>query len=667
MARIRAYFSKRQQQNKIEHKHEPVSVRITARTPVPLDLGRPSLAQLPDDVVLLVLTFVEDSDLRSIASLSSALYEKARHVQHHTVHIDLSQCSQAQGRLDVLVRNLLLPTVRVLEVNSSNKTHQEGEETNEILAQLADILSSMTGLRDLHWHVPVLIPRPLLDHMPTRTRLHTSVAAMEEPHYQVRAFLAQLVDNQNLFSLSVHVAFVDEHVCRATMRALKQVLLSCPRLVRIPLLYVGPPVRPPHGIASWPKPGAPYCGLGLSGGERPPALEELGLAHYPWGNEPTAAVLAMSMAYYCIGYPEKGAEARYWAETFDWSRLRRLNDISSNLAMEMAPKLTALKEVDFQHRFSLGWDKAAFLEQIPTVLELVTIPSWREVSNKPDPIIRHGAALRKLTIHRVEPWTADRMSLLTDADLVALCNGLPHLTELTLDIARDKNENAWPYSSLEIIARFPCLRSVQLWFELGYGHPAPPTPHVTVSSTRQLFTFLRERNRNIQRLELCSGAPDELPWDGDRSWAKHNSIRLVCEVSLLDVDEADKFLRVTCPDFSTEMNAKLARLARETREGTRGVAEDAKRLLLEVALDGPLTVDEFNAWIDLTWARATEIVKSAILNEKLPPRDTNIAQLSAAVCKPQLTEIASTANLQRLQLFTFLLHRILGVRLEQGI
>jgi hypothetical protein len=615
MARTRSYFStrarKRQSEHRTKNKTEYVPARILAREPVPLDPGRPSLVQLPDDVVLLVLSFVDNSDLRKVASLSSAFYEKARHVQHHTVHINLSQRSQALGRLDVLARNLLLPAVRVLEVDSSSNVAQEGEEADEILTRLADMLPHMAGLRDLNWHlpvdsrdwrrhwcrnVPVLIPRAFLDHVPTRARLHTVIAAIatDESHGQARAFLAQLADNQNLFSLSVHVAFVGEHACRATMRVLKQVLLSCPRLTRIPLLYVGPP----EGVVELSRPGAPYCGLGLSGGERPPALEELGVAIYPWGWEPTAAHLSMHNIR-CAAYPEKVNELQYWAETFDWSRLRRLNDIPSLLGLDIVPKLIALKEVVFENRFNRQWDKATFLEQVPTELELVSIPGWSYVSRKPGPITRHGAALRKLTIHCMEPWT----SLVTDADLVALCNGLPHLTELALDIARDKNENDWPYSSLEIIARFPCLRSVILWFELGYGLPSLPIPHVTVSAAHHLFAYLRERNRNIQRLELYSGAPsaaNQATRTPISDWALQNSVRLLCEVSLLDGDAVDGFIRVTCPDFSKEMNAELGRRVKENREGRRGLAENAMGLLLEVALDGPLTLQEWKDWVELT-------------------------------------------------------------------
>jgi F-box domain len=614
MARTRSYFSTRARQTRNKTEHVPA--RILVREPVPLDPGRPSLAQLPDDVVLLVLSFVDKSDLRKVASLSSAFYEKARRVQYHTVHINLSQRPEGLGRLDVLARNLLLPAVRVLEVDSSSSNvAQEGEEGDKmLLTRLAEMLPNMTGLRDLHWysnghlpfvsrdwhrHVPALIPRAFLDRVPTRARLHTCVGsiATDESHGQARAFLAQLADNSNLFSLSVHIAFVGEHACRATMRLLKQVLLSCPRLTRIPLLYVGPP----EAVVDLSRPGAPYCGLGLSGGERPPALEELGVSIYPWGYVPTPALLAMP-GIYCAAYPEKVHELQYWAETFDWSRLRRLNDMPSPLALEMVPKLTALREVVFEHRFDRQWDKATFLEQVPTELELVSIPGWSYV-RKPGPITRHGAALRKLTIHCMEPWMAG--SLVTDAHLVALCNGLPHLTELALDIARDKNENDWPYSSLEIIARFPCLRSVKLWFELGYGLPAPPIPHVTVSTARYLFAYLRERNRNIQRLELCSGAPsapNTATWTPDADWAMQNSLRLLCEVSLRDGDAADGFIRVTSPDFSKEMNAELGRRVMEnSAAGRRGLAADGMGLLkLEVALDGPLTLQEWKTWVERT-------------------------------------------------------------------
>jgi len=82
-----------------------------------------------------------------------------------------------------------------------------------------------------------------------------------------------------------------------------------------------------------------------------------------------------------------------------------------------------------------------------------------------------------------------------------------------------------------------------------------------------------------------------------------NSIRLVCEISSREVDAGDGFVRVTCPDFDAAMNTELNRLSKAVRVGRRGVAKNAKRLLLEVALDGPLTLDEWEAWKNLMWAR----------------------------------------------------------------
>jgi hypothetical protein len=530
----------------------------------------------------------------------------ARYVQYHTLYIDLDQSKLARNRLDFLSRNLLFSAVRSLEVRGGkqNVETQNKDEGDEILTLLANIFPSMTGLRDFHWQVrskrniplplkteaTVPIPLSIIRHLSSRVRLHTSVTCEDTPNAmnqgEAREFLSQLTHNQNLFSLSVQISFFDELECRETMRALRQVLLSCPNLASIPLLNVWYPCGPAyHGMAEGPMPRAPYCGLGLADGERPPALEELGIARYPWGHEQSEPFDSI----YCFGYPEKGNEKHYWAETFDWSRLQRINCIDSDLALEMAPKMTYLKEV------MIEFECATFLEEIPTSLKLLNIPSWSHVDCRPDPITRHGVELRKLKIHRVEQrWTTD--SLVTDKDLVDLCNGLPHLKELAIDIARDQKAKDWPYSSLEIIARFPSIRIVQLWFELGTGRVTPPTPPLTIFAARRLFKYLRERNKNVQRLELGSRAPSAAPyWLGDQpSWEAQNSMTFVCEISIHDGNAEE--VKVTCPDLTKEMNEELGRLAAENRAGRRELPEDATGLSLKVALDGPLPLDEWTTW-----------------------------------------------------------------------
>ncbi len=581
-----------------DEKDSRVFIPITIREPVPLERGRPSLTDLPDNVVQRILEFIQDlgtDEILTVALLSSSLYAGARYIQHSVVHIDLDKSRHARDRLDLIMHRGLLPAIRKLEVSGSH--HDElREEDKEILSRLADMLPSITGLRDLEWKVgrttAVPIPASILEPLPSRLRLHTCVICKNgvESHVQAREFLAHLANNQNLFTLSVQVSFISEQECLGTMRALRNLLLSCPNLRRLPLIDVWYPRD--HGIGYGPGPGAPYCGLGLSDGERPPALEELGVAGYPWGRESR-----QTGGIYCLGYPEKGAEWDYWAETFDWSRLLRLNDIPSDLASLIAPKLTRLKELMFEERFDLRWDKTGFLNEITSPLELLSIPSWDHTGKNPGTITRHGAGLRKLKIHQLELlWTTD--SCVTDRGLAQLSNGLPRLEELAIDIARDRDANDWPYKALDAIAKFPCLRTVELWFRLSDGYePAPAKPILTISSARHLFSYLRERNQKIQRLILHSGAPSPSPFtfDGQPSWAVQNSSTLVCNM-VYDGDAEEGCLSVTCPSLSKELNARLDRLARGGSSRIVPAELDEESLPLHVALDGPLSVDQWLDW-----------------------------------------------------------------------
>jgi hypothetical protein len=578
-------------------------VLITEREPVPLDSRRPSLAFLPDDIMLHLLSFVRDSspeDLRTIASLGSFLYAKARYVQQRTVTINLDKLRHARNRLDIISRYDRLRAIQIVEINGSKTTYSLVEEDNRMPALVAEMLPGMTGLRDLYWNVgskaAVPIPLYLLHHLLPQVHLHTSVFCEDaiEHHHQAREFLSRLLDNQNLFSLSAEILFIQHSECLKTTRLLKKVLLSCPNLVRIPNLHVWFPIRPLHGVWDGMMPGAPYCGLGLSGGEKPPPLEELGVDIYPWGHEPK--VRLVKDEYDSVGYPEKGLEWNYWANAFDWSRLRILRNIPSNLACEIAPKLTHLREVLFSG--SSAYWQWEFLEGIPSVLERLSIPSWGNINKRPGLITQYGSALRSLTIHTSrEPWPAD--SLVTDYDLVKLCDGIPHLEELVINLGRDKIGNNWPYTALDIIARkLLRLRSLELGFELG-GIGAPyQIPHLTVYSARQLFRYIRQRNNNIQRLALYTGFEHQLP-----HWASHNSISLVCDISVFDGDATDGFIKVTCSDLSSEMNAELRRLAVKDKEEKKTIWTKypaSMPLELRVALDGPLSDNEWTSWKHLT-------------------------------------------------------------------
>ncbi|KAI1375971.1 hypothetical protein F4677DRAFT_419907 [Hypoxylon crocopeplum] len=578
-----------------------VPISITAREPVPLERGRSSIAYLPNDVIFRILGFVQDSsteDILTVASLSSSLYAQARYVQHRVVHIDLDNSRHAHDRLDLLVRCHLLPAVRMLEVSGSHYDELQ-EENIEVIARLADMLPSMTGLRDLDWKVgqktAIPIPSAILEPLPRPLRLHTSVTCTytSESHAQAHEFLARLTNNQSLFALSVRVSFITEEQCLETMRALKKVLLSCSNLRRLPWIDVwyprgGFPGGGP-GIDSL------YCGLGLSGGERPPALEELGITYYPWGQENKPPVRV-----YCIGYPEKGTEVEYWAKTFDWSQLIKLTELPPELAGLIAPKLTRLREVLYQEQLGF-WDMSTFINDIASPLELLTIPSWTHVGNKPDAMIRHGSSLRKLKMHQCERlWKPN--SCVAGPDLAQLSNGLPRLEELVIDIARDEGTNDWPYGALDAIANFPSLRTVELWFGLGDGSTPPPTPFLTISSARHLFGYLRERSSSVQRLILHSGAPVNFTLSGKPSWEMQNSITFVCNI-VYNGDAEEGFLEVTCSNLSRELNSQLYRLAQGDGDRIPTAELDARTLPLKLALDGPLTMDEWTVWSRQDWIR----------------------------------------------------------------
>ncbi|KAI1080912.1 hypothetical protein F5B20DRAFT_588874 [Whalleya microplaca] len=595
-------------------KNSPVAVSITAREPVPLERGRPSIAHLPDNIVRRILSFVQDSsseDILTVASLSSSLYTQARYVQHRVVHIDLDKSNHAHNSLDLITYRGLLPAIRVLVVNG--KQHVElQEEGKALLARLAGMLPGMTGLRDLHWKVAreihwtegrtttVPIPTNILDSLPVRLRLHTSIVSDEriESHSQVREFLARLTSNQNLFTISVHILFICGRECLKTMTALKKVILSCPNLRRIPRIHVWYP--PDHGVNFGPEFGAPYCGLGFANGERPPALEELGVARYPWGS-----VNKHPFSIHCRGYPEEGQEWEYWADKFDWSRLLRLNTLHGDMVESITPKLTSLREAVFDDGNAYGFHKTAFLDGLIAPLEFLSICNWVEIG-KPETITQHGATLRKLKIHQLEGlYNAD--SYVTDEDLAKLCNGLPRLEELAIDIARDENANDWPYGALDAIAKFPRLRTVELWFKLGWGSTPIPAPYITVSSARYLFDYLRKEENNIQRLILHSGAPGygflHRQYCGEPPWSEQNCITLVCNM-VYHSDAQQGVFSVTCPSLSKELNVELNRLAQQDDRNQINLKElDEKSLPLKIALDGPLTMDEWKTWRHQQWVR----------------------------------------------------------------
>ncbi|KAL6407527.1 hypothetical protein AUP68_08546 [Ilyonectria robusta] len=601
--------------------HVPANmVEIKARTPVPLDSTKPSIVQLPDHVLLLILDLlqhVRPEALQSVALVSSSLYYQARHAQHQHVRVDLDRPNHALERLSLVSRLVQAAAVQEVRVVGCKTRSEDAKGRSQVLVRLVSMIPSMTGLRHLYWHVsrpstasahdyagstsvPIpsnvmaVLPRPGPHASPRLVQLHTHICcnALQDSHVETRTFLSNLEDSQNLSTLFVEVIYMNDQMCLDTMRALKRVLLSCPNLARLPQIDV----HYPRGTCFGGGPMAPYCGLGFSGDEKPPPLQELGVRDYPWGGPRYE------------GYPIQAGEAHHWASTFDWSRLVRLNDVSDYLATAMAPNLTMLRELVLEAPASYGLE---LLDDIASPLKMLSFSNWNRVGNEPKRITKFAATLQRLSVHEDESgWRYDRHGFVTTPDLIHLSTSLPNLQHLALDMERDKEARQWPYAVLDAIAAFPSLRTVELWFPLGDEPPAP-TPLLTISSARHLGDYLRERNDMIQRVTLHSGAPGPDSGHPSRhllgtdlyipgpSWAEHNSVTFEYEMAY-DSEVIDlRRSSITCLDLSFAMNARLYQLAQGgPRQQTDPGKLNADELCLIVALDGPLNKVEWNTWFN---------------------------------------------------------------------
>lgn len=243
-------------------------------------------------------------------------------------------------------------------------------------------------------------------------------------------------------------------------------------------------------------------------------------------------------------------------------------------------------------------------------------------------IVQHGSTLRSLTMH-TKNWCSwrDPDRAMTEQALKLLLpddekgGGLPRLEELFLDLAWDEDGGGWPYRALDVIARFPRLRGVELWFRLRRGY-LQAHPHLTFATARHSAEYLHQRNPRLQRLVLRPGLGEwratpqrtgcqQTPVPrSELSWIDFNCVSLVCEFvapsPLIGADD-DSGTIIMCPELSRELNWRLCRLAWSPNddngdyEGPRGehlmaTGLDEKTLPFKVALDGPLSGGEWKAW-----------------------------------------------------------------------
>ncbi|CAJ2503513.1 Uu.00g109070.m01.CDS01 [Anthostomella pinea] len=562
----------------------------------------PSLMDLGHDILVMIVDLLQDaspSAVSSIGLVNAYLRSIALYSQHRLLTFKATKTSEMFHRLEVAEKHELLPAIRRIEV-----TGFSGSSTLSALSALSalcDILQKMPGLRDFviqrSHYTPLKVLKTLQElprvrlHAAIRenlhqTRINAAIAARENVH-RVEKFYGC----PNLYSLDVSLWYGSSakaaEDCLEITKPLKKVLLSCPNL-RI----LGINMWQPENTCIEEHPPAEYCGLGFVDGERPPPLEELKILDYPFGKQdidgpenPVPYRLKESQ----IGYPIAGYEQDYWADNFDWSQLKRLRIGDMQLALRMAHKLTALREVAFIGE-SPPESMKEFFPQVPAALESISVQNLACIGA--EEITRHGATLRKLRLHEVEGWRSPkrRENIIDVESLRAIRDHCPFIEDLTLDIPRDGD---WPYEMLDILASFPRLHTLMIVFDVG-GSTAEDIirPPVTYAGAQTVYKYLLKHTASrLPRLHVVAGSPSNIglcygptPW-----WLPSYSTSFRCELSERDDEAARGVFSVTCTQLSDMDNRILRQVVETGQDGNElfgwGIIPQALSLATPAAID----------------------------------------------------------------------------------
>ncbi|CAI6094224.1 unnamed protein product [Clonostachys chloroleuca] len=563
---------------------------IEPRLPQKRDEKNPSLNSLGMELILMIFNIIHresPASLKSLALVSSHYHHAARYCQNQKVRLDISgeKKDVLQRRLTYIEQGGFLPAIRRIKVRGV-------EDDLGNIEAVAQLLHKATGLRDLDWKnkgapdSSVGVPEQVLTAIQSRNtvRLHTDAVlnyyrlptTVPPPPYT--APLAR--GSENLHSLRMCFTYVSVERCLEMVQRVRDILLSSPNIRKLTVDYG----RPDGGCVRY-GPLKEYTGFGFVDGQRPSALEELKLGKYIFGSIPTPDLGDNFFPPTNVGYPGKGEEEDYWAETFDWSRLRKLDTEQHTFALRVAPKLSALEEA------SLGVVSdpkiiREFYDTVPNSLSAIEIHQFDALGV--DGIIRHASKLRTLGIHQRQSrdWsehTIDAPSLL---EIQKAC---PLIEALDLDI---KREGDWPYEILDILAGFRNLRRLTLWFELGWvGHEPFDVvqPVVNYSAVDTLFTYVNSKrpsnSKPLKEMKVYCGClrPIRGYPSQEGLWPRKNTSSYLCQLSERDDQAPDGVFHITCPMLTDDENILLQKMRTENVE----VPKEQSRALT-VALNGPI-------------------------------------------------------------------------------
>ncbi|KAK6220629.1 hypothetical protein LQW54_002074 [Pestalotiopsis sp. IQ-011] len=519
---------------------------IKTKPPQPARPDSPSLVTLGYDITPLVIDELWISSRRTL--LSVALL--ARYSRHRTVTLRLrngqsksvdprddgdraEQSTDLLKWLDQAIVRGLLPAIRSLSVKMDR--NQGGGEDNmgkQARNTLAGHLTHMSGLVDFYWRGNETLPDQVIQVMSDRPglRLHVSYKrenrlpddSGENPHEKP---LSRLLGLANLKSLSINASYTTSRQCQDIMQPVKDVLLSCTNLRRLKLY-----------MHCWPFDRNEYTGFDFINGGRPAAaLRDLELISYPFRHE--TAIIPQHLLLPGTPYYERTEES-YWADTFDWSCLERLEVSSPYLACKMLPYLKSLRHVAMLAPLR-GLAKE-FFSQLPDGLETIRVSSINDIGI--DALLRHGSTLRKLRMSQFENYGSDRWSqnAVQETAITRIRDACVVLEDLDVDVGRGGDD--WPYTMLDIIASFPRLRRLGLRFEIGSGDLRNPVkPYVTASAARHIFDYVLSKSTvtpsRLRSIVIHLGQPlGEIPISRMRPTRINSPAVFQCHVSDRDDD-----------------------------------------------------------------------------------------------------------------------------------
>ena len=393
--------------------------------------------------VLAIVVESLDEACRSLDLTSSLFYNLGKEIRYRHLTFDLAcnGLAQIDRQCERIESEGLLWTVRTITFALEEKTNFWSKRVNTpIPISIYRLIPMMTGLESVAYNE--IAPKDLLETLNDlpRVRLHT-VMDTENTH--------TLHGNTNLSSLDLQLG---ARACLngpLYMSRLKGLIISCPNIRRLSIN-----IPEDDGCGAFDE--DYYAGLGFAVGDKLPVLEELETFNYEFGGcaakDDTAweRYLAQSQLRF------RKREVDFWYDSFDWSRLRVLCTDRADFAERLAPKLVALQE--FVDR-SWGPSNPTFCDLVPSILESISAPTLKHVTL--NGILRHSSRLKRLQLHQ-EEHTSWREDCIDFASLQSIQRECALLTDLSLDLSQSE---FWPYAAFNVLAAFPNLRRLQIWFQ----------------------------------------------------------------------------------------------------------------------------------------------------------------------------------------------------------